>query len=164
MARDQLIAWLNDAYSMEQGLIPVLENHAKDAEREMPQAAPRIRQHITETKRHAERLEQCLRELGSSPSAVKSTLSSLMGTVQGLSTGLFKDEPIKNALADYSAEQFEVASYRALIAAANDIGQQNVARICEDNLREDEQMARWLEQQIPTVVTHTLHKTATVRK
>ena len=31
-ANEQLIAWLNNAYSMEKALIPVLENHAKDAE------------------------------------------------------------------------------------------------------------------------------------
>jgi ferritin-like metal-binding protein YciE len=29
MNKNWLIAWLNDAYAMEQSLIPVLENHAK---------------------------------------------------------------------------------------------------------------------------------------
>jgi ferritin-like metal-binding protein YciE len=163
MAKEQLIAWLNDAYSMEQGLIPVLENHAKDAEREMPQAATRIRQHLDETRRHAERVEQCLRQLGASPSTMKSTLGSILGSVQSVSTGMFRDEPIKNALSDYAAEQFEVACYKALVGAARDIGEQTVARACEENMREDENMARWLSDQIPSVVTHTLRKTAAKR-
>jgi ferritin-like metal-binding protein YciE len=160
MAKDQLISWLNDAYAMEQGLIPILENHAKDADQEMPEAATRIRQHIDETRRHAERVEQCLRELGTSPSTVKSTLSWLMGTVQSVSTGIFQDEPVKNALSDYSAEQFEVACYKALATAAADAGQASVARLCEENMREDEQMARWLDQQLPKVVKHSLSKKA----
>ena len=29
--KELLINWLNDAYSMETALIPILENHAKDA-------------------------------------------------------------------------------------------------------------------------------------
>lgn len=30
--KELLVAWLNDAYAMEKGLVPILENHAKDAE------------------------------------------------------------------------------------------------------------------------------------
>jgi ferritin-like metal-binding protein YciE len=161
MAREQLIAWLNDAYAMEQGLLPVLQNHAKDADGDMPAAAARIRQHIDETRRHGERVEQCLKQLGTSPSTIKSTLSSVFGTVHGLSTGMFSDEAVKNVLSDYGAEQFEVACYKALIAAAREIGEGAVARMCEQNLGEDEAMAQWLDQQIPNVVRHAFQKKAT---
>ena len=37
-----------------------------------------------------------------------------------MSTGIFKDAPVKNVLADYSAEQLEVACYRALVTAAHE--------------------------------------------
>src|SRR5687768_3890310 len=87
MARDLFVAWLNDAYAMEQSLIPVLENHAADAQKDMPEAAARIRQHIAETRQHAARVEECLKTLGESPSAMKSTLSTVMGTIQSISTG-----------------------------------------------------------------------------
>lgn len=33
--REMLIAWLNDAHTTEQALVPILENHARDA-REHP--------------------------------------------------------------------------------------------------------------------------------
>jgi ferritin-like metal-binding protein YciE len=164
MAREQLITWLNDAYAMEQSLIPVLENHAKDADEEMPEAAERIRQHIDETRRHGERIRECLQSLGTSPSIVKSTLAYVMGTGQSVATGMFADESIKNVLSDYGAEQFEVASYSALVAAALDLGEADVASACEENLREDEAMADWLREQIPDVVTTTLHKAAGVRR
>ncbi len=67
---------------------------------------------------------------------------------------------MKNGLSDFAAEQVEVACYRALIAAARDIGEAAVARLCEENLREDEAMARWLDEQIPNLVKQTLEKKA----
>jgi ferritin-like metal-binding protein YciE len=146
-----LVRWLNDAYAMEHQRIPVLENHAKDL-KNSPSAQQRIRQHIDETKRHAERMEQCVNRLGAKPSTMKSTLSSLMGSAQSISTGIFRDELVKNALSDYAAEEFEVACYRALISAATEEGEPEIARACEENLREDEAMARWLDRQLPTVV------------
>lgn len=149
--KDLLVRWLNDAYAMEHQLLPVLENHANDVKHDPP-AQQRIRQHIDETKRHAERMEQCVTRLGSSPSTMKSTLASLMGSAQAISTGMFRDEIVKNALSDYAAEQFEVACYKALISAAREQGEPEIVRACEENMREDEAMARWLEQQLPSVV------------
>ena len=153
--RDLLVRWLNDAYSMEHQLIPVLEHHAKDM-KNVPAAAQRIREHVGETRRHAERLEQCLKRLGTKPSTAKSTLASLMGSAQAISTGMFRDEAVKNALSDYAAEQFEVACYRTLIHAAEREGQPEIAAACAENMREDEAMAQWLDQQLPAAVEHAM--------
>lgn len=156
MSRDQLISWLNDAYAMEQGLIPILQNHASDARANMPDAAKRIEQHITETRNHAGRLEECFRELGTTPSTLKSTLSSVMGTVESVATGIFRDEAVKNVLMDYASEEFEVACYLALVTASRELGHERIAELCEENMREDEAMALWLRDQVPTVVTASL--------
>jgi ferritin-like metal-binding protein YciE len=164
MATDQLVAWLDDAYAMESGLIPVLQNHARAFERDLPEAAARIREHISETRRHAERLEQCLRTLNATPSVTKSTLSSMMGTVEGISTAIFRDELVKNALADYGAEQIEVACYTALVTSAMELGYPDIAKTCEQNLREDEEMARWLKQQLPGVVMVMLKRETAARR
>lgn len=155
-ATDQLVTWLNDAYAMERGLVPVLTSHAEQARQEMPAAATRIEQHVQETRAHGDRVERCLHLLGTSPSTMKSTLSSLTGAVQGVATGFFRDAPIKNALADYSAEQFEVACYDALIAAARELGHPEIADLCEQNRREDLEMAGWLRDQLPGTVTRAL--------
>ena len=158
-SKDLLVAWLNDAYAMEQGLIPVLQNHANDM-KDNPQAQQRLQQHIEETRRHGERIQQCVQRLGTTTSTAKSALATVLGSIQSVSTGMFGDEKVKNALADYSAEQFEVAAYRALIAAAREHGDQEIVRACEDNLREDEAMARWLDQQLPSIVRMTTEKQA----
>lgn len=147
---EQLITWLNSAYSMEQSLAKVLENHAKDA-KDHPEIRRRDEQHLAETRRHAERVKECLDILGSKPSAMKSAMGSVTGAVQGASTGMFKDEIVKNFLSDYSAEHFEIACYRSLIAAAEDLGQPQVASICREILRDEEAMAKWLEERIPSV-------------
>ena len=76
----------------------------------------------------------------------------MMGTVEGLSTSIFRDELVKNTLADYGAEQFEVACYVALVTAAMKLGYPDIAHLCEENLKEDEAMALWLKQQLPAAV------------
>lgn len=156
MAHQELyLSWLNDAYGLEQSLIPVLENHAKDA-KDHPQVQARIQQHLEETRRHADLVKGCIERLGGSTSSIKAGMSKVMGTVQGASTGMAKDEMIKNALADYSAEHFEIASYTSLLAAAEHLGDLETASVCREILRDEEAMAQWLEQQIPLITIQEL--------
>jgi len=156
-SNDLLIAWLNDAYAMEKALIPILENHAKDAQN-YPQIQSRIEQHVEETRRHADMVEECVERLGSSTSAVKTGLGSLFGALQSVSTGMAQDELIKNGLADFAAENFEIASYKALIAAAQAFGYQDIAQVCQQILRDEQEMASWLFEQLPVLVHETLRQ------
>src|SRR5438046_10383912 len=99
MHRETLIAWLKDAHAMETGLIPVLQNHAKDA-RDNPDASSRITQHIQETRRHADLLSDCIRRLGEKPSGAKDLAGRVTGWIHTVTTAAARDETIKNALAD----------------------------------------------------------------
>jgi ferritin-like metal-binding protein YciE len=152
-ATDQLVAWLDDAHAMESGLIAILQNHASHFGDRMPEAARALQQHVVETQQHVQRLQECLRMLNSSPSGVKSTLSSLMGWFEGATTAVFRDQLVKDALADYASEQFEVACYTALVSAATQLGYPEVARLCAQNLEEDSRMATWVLQQLPGIVS-----------
>jgi ferritin-like metal-binding protein YciE/glucose/arabinose dehydrogenase len=156
-SKETLIAWLNDAYAMEQALIPVLENHAKDA-KDFPDVAAADRRHLEETRRHAERVKGCIERLGETPSTAKSLLGQMLGAGQSVATGAFRDEVVKNFLSDYAAENFEIASYRALIAAARAVGDEETARTCEQILRDEERMAAWLTENLPRVVRETLRR------
>lgn len=149
--RDTLVAWLKDAHSMEKGLVPVLENHAKDAKAH-PQVSARIEQHKEETKRHAELVEKCLHQLGEKPSAAKSALGAMFGRVQAPMTGMSKDELVKNGIADYATENFEIASYEALIVAAEAAGEPEIAQTCRTILEDEKRMAEFLHQQLPVAV------------
>ncbi|HEY9153666.1 MAG TPA: ferritin-like domain-containing protein [Opitutaceae bacterium] len=156
-SREQLITWLNSAYAMEQAQIKVLENHAKDAAK-IPEIRERDDDHLVKTRGHADSVRECLRLLGETPSSMKSAMGNVMGMVQGASTGVFTDELLKNCLHDYASEHFEIACYRSLIAAATELGQPEIARLCGDILRDEEEMALWLNESIPKVTRMTLHQ------
>src|SRR4051812_10078806 len=117
---DQLVAWLNDAYSMERSLAKVLERHAQESQ-EFPEVQSRLEAHLLETQRHADQVEQCLAALGQKPSMTKGAIGSMMGMLQGASTTPFRDQMVKNFLMDYAAEHFEIGCYEALVAAADEL-------------------------------------------
>jgi ferritin-like metal-binding protein YciE len=158
--RETLIGWLNDAYSMEKGQVQVLENHVKDAENQ-PEIHRKLAEHLEKTRMHADFVKDCVERLGSSTSTMKTAMGNVAGFFQGRSTGASPDELVKNALADYASEHLEIASYRALIVAARALGEQHVVQVCEGILRDEEEMARWLEQNLPMVVQEYLGTHAT---
>jgi len=153
--QDTVIAWLNDAHALELNLAQVLEHRVQDT-KDHPQMQAKVQQHLEQTRRHAELLKGCIERLGGSTSAVKSTMGKVGGFFQGISTGMAKDEMVKNALADYASEQFEIASYTSLIAAAQAIGDQQTASVCQQILRDEQEMASWLQQQIPMITQEFL--------
>jgi len=145
---DLVLAWLNDAHAMELGIAQVLENHAASAADDPPMQM-RLQQHLEETRRHAELVKGCVERMGGDTSAVKTGMASVMGTIQGMSTKIAKDELIKNTLHDYGTEHFEIACYTSLIAAAENLGDQETARVCQQILGDEQAMAEFLFQQIP---------------
>ncbi len=150
-----VIAWLNDAHAMEQGIAQVLENHAASAA-DHPQMQARLQQHLEETRRHAELVKGCVERLGGETSGIKTGMASVMGTIQGMSTKIAQDEAIKNVLHDYGAEHFEMACYTSLIAGAEAVGDPETARVCQQILREEQARAEFLFQQIPPVTLEML--------
>ena len=75
---------------------------------------------------------------------------------QDIASRVFSDRLVIDAIADLVAEQFEVAAYTVLIAAAEHAGETEVARLCRLNRGEDEDMAEWLDAQIPLVIARTV--------
>lgn len=146
-----LAAWLSDAYAMENALIPILQNHADDV-KDHPAMRERILEHVEETRRQADRVKDCLARLGETPSTTKSILGSLFGMMQAPATGMYSDERVKNAILDFASENFEIASYEAIIAAAEQMGEVEIVAICRENLQEERNMAEWLRDQLPRVV------------
>lgn len=157
--KEQLIAWLNDAYGTEIAQMPVLENHAKDAEA-YPDIRERDLQHLEETRRQAERLRGIITGLGGEVSTVKSTIYQLFGSAQSVATGAFQDEISKNFLSDYAAEHFEIASYKGLIIAAEQAGAPEIIPTLRESLREEEAMAEWIADNLPKAIGIVMSKHA----
>ena len=159
VSRENLSAWLRDAHAMENQAIEILEKQANRLEH-YPELRARVRSHLEESHRQAERVERCLHQLGTDTSSLKTAAGKMIGTAQQLS-GLFaSDEVLKSGIADYAFEHYEIASYKMLIAAADEAGEHEVRRGLEENLREEEAMAEWLDQHLPEVTRQYLHREA----
>ncbi|MDO8540639.1 MAG: ferritin-like domain-containing protein [Opitutaceae bacterium] len=146
----QIITWLKDAHAFEQSLEIILQAQIAES-RDVPEMQQRLQQHLEETREHRRRVASALGTLGESPSKIKTLAGGFMGMLEGLSTAVFQDRAIKNVLADYAMEHFEIACYRSLRVAANEAGFTDIATMCEEILKEETAMAEWLEEQIPDI-------------
>jgi ferritin-like metal-binding protein YciE len=158
--RDEVIDWLNDAYAMERGLEITLRKQAenKDAHRAVRE---RARIHLDETTEHADRITQCLEMLGSSaPSTLKTVTGQIMEIGKGVTTMFARDERVKDFLAAYGSEYFEVACYKSLIAGAEAAGEDQIVPLLAQNLKEDTAMAEWLDMNIAAITRDYLASAA----
>ena len=163
MHKHTLIEWLNGAYAMETQSLPILRAHVNDARKSF-EARGRFQAHLLQTEQHAVRIGQALANLGSAPLASRNGGDSIVATAMGLSTRWFAEPLASVAIADLVAEQFEVVTYSALIAAAEHAGEPQVARLCRLNRGEDEDMAEWLDAQIPMAVERALREPPLTRR
>lgn len=148
--KEMLLSWLNDAYAMENSIAQTLERQA-DHFSEMPEAQAKILAHKDMTEKQAERVKECIEELDGSISNAKSMMSDVMGAMQGMSTSMADDKMVKDVLAQFATEHFEIACYTSLKAGAQEMGQEKIVQVCEQILKEEEEMAAWVEMQIPVV-------------
>jgi ferritin-like metal-binding protein YciE len=152
-AKGQLVTWLDDAYPMEHALEEVLERHAKDAEGHA-EVHERVTRHIEETRRRADRQGR-IEQLGGSVSGSKSAFAKFFGAGQMMNKPL-QDTMVKNAIADYAAEHFEIAFYRALIAAAEQLGETDIVNQLRQILQQEVDMATFRERHVSGTVQEQL--------
>src|SRR5690606_9621091 len=117
-AKKLLIAWLNDAYAMEQAQTEMLERVIKDFSAH-DDIKIRLTEHLEETQQQQEQVRSCIESLGEEVSGAKSVLGGMIGAVQGMSTSPYKDELVKDMIMIHASEHMEHACYMALAAAAN---------------------------------------------
>jgi ferritin-like metal-binding protein YciE len=154
---ERLQQWLRDAHAMEKQAETMLHGMEERIEH-YPSLRKRLAQHLKETQHQAQRLDDALGRLGTSSSALKDTAASMTTMLQNLMTSMAGDEVMKGVLAGYTFEHYEIGSYRILIAAAETLGDKNTARICRENLREEEDMAQWLSRNIDQITAEYLER------
>jgi ferritin-like metal-binding protein YciE len=157
--RENLISWLSDAYAMEAQAIELLETQIKRLEN-YPEAQPRLREHLQETRQQQSEVEQCLHRLGSDPSTFKATAMKFAANVQGLVTAMAGDEVLKHALGSYAFEHFEAGCYESLMVAAETAGEPEIARTCQRIMEQELDMAAWLWDQLPELMRKYLNRAA----
>jgi ferritin-like metal-binding protein YciE len=70
------------------------------------------------------------------------------------------DEVVKGAIMSYVFENLEIASYTSLIAAATRCGDEATRAACERILPQEEAMAQWLLEHIPSISIEYLNRSA----
>ena len=154
-ATEHLLDWLRDAHAMEEQAETMLKAMEGRLEH-YPQLRARISQHIQETQNQAQRLRQCIQDLGGDTSLLKDMTGKFMATMQGFSGAMASDEVVKGAMFSYAFEHMEIAAYRNIIAAARIVGDSRTAQVCESILAEEIAMAAWLEDNMGAVVSQFL--------
>lgn len=153
--KENLLDWLRDAHAMEEQAEKMLTSTAERLQN-YPELRARIEQHIEETRQQSLQVRACIERLGGDTSAIKDITARMVAMAQGMSGVFVSDEVVKASLASYAFEHMEIASYKALIAAADLCGDTETKRVCELILVEEEAMADWLALRLPTTVREFL--------
>ena len=150
-ARNELISWLRDAYAMERGLETTLKKFSQnDKYPEEFRAA--CRKHLLETQQQSQTVESLLKSLGADKSTVKTGIGLLMETIKGAGAVAARDQVVKEMITTYASEQFEIACYEAIVAAAEVAGQPLVAEACRQMISDEKNMAQTIYDLLPGAV------------
>ncbi len=141
-ARENFVAWLRNAHAMEEQAATLLAAQVRRIE-SYPDLKARLTQHLEETRVQAELLKGLLDKTSGGASSIRDVAARLSGAAQGLSGMLTHDEVVKDLTAGYAFEHLEIGTYRVLIAAADELGDDEARAVFERILDEEEKMAQW---------------------
>lgn len=148
--RELFITGLKNAHAMEKQALSIMEPQVKRIEN-YPEMADRLQEHIRETHGQIERLDQLLDQFDSKASMMKDMATSMAGGMAAMGHTVMGDEVIKNSFANYAFENFEIAAYKSLIVMAEDGAFGHSTAFLQQNLREEQAMAEWIDQHLPMV-------------
>lgn len=146
--RPTFVTGLQNAHAVEQQALALIDRQL-DRLTSYPEVADRLRLHRVETQQQIARLDEILRSLGESRSSLKDMALNLMGNFAALSHVMAPDEILKNSFVNFAFENFEIASYRSLLALAEAGSFSPATSLLEATLKEEQAMAAWVEESIP---------------
>ena len=151
----KLIQYLNEAYGKEKELEVALQAHIGMTTK--PPYKKRLKEHLKETKAHARLVQRRIKELGGKAEASKVAevaskgLAAAKGPLHAIRGTGENEKMLKNAKTAYWNEFEEIATYTAIEALAESVGDKDTAKLAKSIRREEERMAKFLERQIPTL-------------
>jgi ferritin-like metal-binding protein YciE len=145
---------LAEIYDAEHTIIFGLQAMTQGASDEDLRSA--VEQHHEQTKGHIQNLEQAFNQLGQEP--YRETNEVAQGAAKELQEGLAEAHQSPELVdcvivsAAIKVEHFEIASYRVLITAAQQMGQDEIVDLLQQNLQQEEQTAQIAEQSAPELI------------
>jgi ferritin-like metal-binding protein YciE len=149
-SHDLFITGLKNAHAMENQALSIMKPQASRIE-SYPEVEAQLDKHIAETEVQIQRLEGILDQLGEDKSSLKDLALSVAGTFAAIGHTVAPDEILKNSMANFAFENFEIAAYKSLISLAEASGNDGAVADLELNLQEEVAMADWLDTNIEAV-------------
>ena len=156
--QQKIVQYLNEAHGSEQALTRQLQ--AQIAMTPKGRYRNGLETHLDQTRRHAERLEDRLRELGEGNNPLQAGLGAVQSVV-GQAVALTKtpfdlvrgsggeEKVLKNAKDSCAAEALEIATYTALAQLARTTGDSETERLAKSIMGEEQKMLDRLLKEIP---------------
>jgi ferritin-like metal-binding protein YciE len=142
--RDLYVTGLRNAHAMENQALSIMKPQVQRIEN-YPQVADLLNRHIGETEGQLRRLETALSELGEDNSTLKDWALSMAGGMAAIGHSMAGDEILKNAMANFAFEHYEIAAYKSLITLAEANGHASGLAALQANLDEEKAMAAAIE-------------------
>ncbi|HEY4997450.1 MAG TPA: DUF892 family protein [Solirubrobacteraceae bacterium] len=158
--------YLNEAFGTEKRLETALQAHIGMTTR--PEYKKRLKEHLSETKRHAREVKAAIKRLGGvaetvsapGPQPIAEAAQAVVGGAQkavALAQGPLhalrgtgeEEKQLKNAKTEYASEAEEIATYTAIEALAEALGAKEIQRLARSIRRDEERMRSFLEKEIP---------------
>ncbi len=140
-SQERLIRYLQDAHAAEVGVAKMLDDCIEDSDDVAIKEL--FEEHLKMNLTHREQIVQCLNKYDEKPSGGKSFVSSMMAKVSDL-IQVGHDHPDKNTqnlIKAFAAEKMECGIYESLIAYAQAIGNEDVARVARTIQQQENQNA-----------------------
>jgi ferritin-like metal-binding protein YciE len=148
--RSLFVTGLKNAHAMENQAVSIIKPQLSRIEN-YPQVARRLEEHLHETETQMKRIEDILAGLDEDNSTLKDWMLSAGGSMAAIGHSMADDEILKNSLANYAFENYEIAAYNSLLVMAEMGGFQGAMASLRQNLAEEENMARWLSENLREV-------------
>jgi ferritin-like metal-binding protein YciE len=161
----KLVHYLNEAYGMEMRLETTLQAHISMTSNDRYRR--RLKEHLLETRRHGRQVKQRIKRLGGSaqtfptpgPDVVSDAAGALIGRAEkaiALAQGPLHavrgtgeaERQLRNAKSEYSTEAEEIATYTAIEALADLLGDKDTKQLARTIRRDEERMLAFLEREI----------------
>jgi ferritin-like metal-binding protein YciE len=170
----KLVEMLNEAYTKEKQLEVALGAHAEMTTRD--DYAKRLKDHLKETKSHASRVSQRIKQLGGTPETVSlpgpegltkaaESVSNVLGKAKAAAQGPLhtvrgsgeQERMLHNARTEYQEEAWEIATYTVIDSLATAVGDAETAKLARDIRREEERMQGFIAALLPELSADVAH-------
>jgi ferritin-like metal-binding protein YciE len=153
--RDDVMSWLRDAHAMEAAHVDNLDRLIRLSD-EYPQLKMQLQKHLAMSSKQRVEIEQELERFDTNRSIVKDWVMKFTGQIEPLVSKFTHDSMPKNCLLAHAYEAFEIASYRSLLGAAEELDMEELRSMCERYIREEQEMANFLFEHLPEITRQYL--------